>query len=953
MSINEFSGNIRKVEGDMRLGDDIYNYNFSERKNKAQFEKLALGPDHFNDYLRPSFTDDIIGRLKAQQILLVGGNYAFNKGHFLKYLAVNARTEEQEVKECTHVPNFHGLFSAIYEETKSSVLILNYLSPREINYKFKELKDIAGKRNHTIIISTDDAYESWNFEEGVLQSHWFEIPEKDIYSPKVLLEYFTGKLKEKRIDLAFDSNRIVHELTSTAQLDRFIELLQEKKHKPDEAGILQIIQLCKDIDSDSIQQWFDNLSGQHKLIAIGIALFDGAYENQFFAGFERILNTAWRKRDKTLKSIDYEDLIPLTVFFKMDGISIKSKLKGQRAKIIKLAWRTHKRYILSALPVLMDIVFESADAKTLDWELFPTENYRSNIRNVLSGTFGDIGLHSFEDIESILLYLATSPNILPQIVVAKAISGWILFDENKIYEILDRWQYNVELRQSMKFYKQEQGQNDYNPLSYIQATVILTLYFVSQYEVNGELSQEKKDLLLRFLNNKDRLVVERMQWTLDMLATRHPDSMAELLKNKFLLYRYYVDPIAVGLANAYNNGFALNVKTILESWMKYYDDNTPALEAPESYTHRDKILSVVISVLGRIDYAKVNLITVKYAYDILENYRKKNHKHVIREYLIKTLVNIIEVNFYANEGISIDMISNIDEKERKGIVAEFVDKYLQQRKELKNGDYEFAFNDDYVFQVWEEPDNRPRTPVEKLLIQWKKNESHTLSQIALSSFVEFDRIEAKEQLAIEDYYKRLDDDKDRREKRRKELEEMGAPKYDGDIKTTAETDSFIKLCKRFVREDQEGMLHNIAIFILQEKLTEKEAERLIVKIDDAHDSNSSTVKNIFFVYKLYRNSNFNTADNPLHGDYRSVLMVTLSYWMVSADKRKLLKAFTPFLMDTNLLTGEDINQILTKVKPGNIGWVKLTYRLCKHPLLLVLLIIIIFFMLNKLLNLWN
>lgn len=940
MSTNSMLVNSPGINS-LHQGDEIHNYNFSERKNKAQFEKLTMRSDDFRDYLKPSFTDEVIRRLNDHHILLIGGSYSFNKGHFLKYVTVTSRQEGQEIKECTNLHNFHGLSAAIYEEASCNILILNYLTAKDISYRFQELKRLALAKSHKIIISTEEPYSAWLFEEDMHHSHWFEIPDKDIYSKEVLQDYLTDLLQKQRIDLPINKNLVTDELSGTEQIERLVELLSKHKGTLTAQYVLEVVRSCRDIDSDSLQYWFDNLSGLHKLVVIGVALFDGAYENQLFAGFERILNYAWRKRDKDLKSIDYEDLIPLASFFKTDGISIRSKLREQRKKIIKLAWRTHKRYILSTLPVLRDIVIESSSEVPIDLELLGTENYRNNIRNVISETLSDIGLQSFYDVENTLLHLASHRNIQPQIVVAKAISRWKLYDENKIYEILERWQYNTEVHHLMRSYIGSDD-NNYLPLSYIQATVILTLYFTSQYEKNRQLSEKNKDLLLRFRRNRNELVVERMKWTLDMMTASHPDSLADILRDEFLSSFHYVEPIAFGLAKAYNNGFAANVKGILEGWMKYYDDNkVTGVEDPASYTHRDKVLAAVIKVLGLIDYVKVPLITVEYTYGLLENYRKNIHKYVLRKYLIETIVNIIEANFYTNKATSINMISNVDKEERRYIVEKFVDRYLNQREELTDGDYEITFNDTHCFDTWINQDERPKTPVEKLMSEWKKNQSNTLSQIAINSFVEFDRIEILEKESLDKYHKNQEDQKQRNELRKKELEQMGVPQYDGNISISAETLSFVKLCTRFVLPVQQNVFRNIAIFILQENLNEIETEKLLLKMDDNH-----TVQQILYVYKMYRNGQLQYVPHPLPQDFQATLFFTLSFWMVPSGKRRLLRAFAPFLMKTSL-NGLDVSIILNKIKFGNTGWIKLVYYLCKYPAILIIVLLLITYFLFK------
>jgi hypothetical protein len=931
--------------GSAHIGDKINHYNYSERNSKSHFEKVNLSPEYFRNYLRPTFTDQVIDRLKNHRVILVGGNYSFVKGPFLKLIAKNTVADEQEIKESVSKHSFSGLYAAIEEEAKSSLSILNNLSPREIGFNFKEIRRLAQRRNHTIIISTNEPYDSWHFEEDLRQSHWFEVPDKGLYSKEVLTTYLNEQLEKYFIHLPADKNKVLQQLDSTEQIDKFIEQLYRNKHILTEAIVNDAIRTAIDTDSDNLQQWFDNLNSVDKLIAIALTLLDGAYENQFFAAFDKILNEAWRDRNPDLKSIDYEDLIPFTTFFVIDGITIRSRHQQQRKKIIRLAWRTHKRYILSALPVLRDIVLSSNDKDSTEWELFASENYCINIRNVISHTLSDIGFHSFEDVENIMLQLAANYNIEAQTVTAQALATWIQRDEDKVYGILERWQESIEVRRAMRAYiDKDKG---YDALSYIQGTVLLTLYFMSLYEANGKLSERNKQLLSSFITSKDVFVVERMQLVLDVMTTRHPDSMAALLKDKFLLYHTYVEAAASGLSYAYENGYAENVKVIIKDWLKYCEDTKPKdVEDPKSFTHRDKILSAVIVFLGWISYGQEWPISIQYAYEILEKCRKEVHKQQVRDYLISTIVNIIEANFHTDAQINIDMISNIDGSERTFMVNEFVNKYYEQREALSGGNYKTTI-DEHTFSSWYGEEKRSLTHIELLMKQWSKSEIKVLSQIAFASIAEFNKIEQEEKRLIEELNKTEQGKLEADEKRLKELRAQGAPKYNDRTQATDETKVFIKMGERFVSGKQVMPFHNAAAVMLQDRDSEAAARRLAIEVTEEVDSKGDRHKGIVYLYKLFRDIQIeNNEQPPLAGNFQSMMFFTLACFATKGHERQMLQYFSPFLMQTKL-NNTDVNIILRKIKPYSNGWIKFCYQICKYPLLLVAILIGIYLLFKK------
>jgi len=163
------------------------------------------------------------------------------------------------------------------------------------------------------------------------------IPETSLYPKETLESYLLTGLKKKGLDLPVPQEEIVSRLSKPEQIDLFMDLLAKSDGKKHRSAIQSALEISARDDQSIIEPWFYSLSNLDKLIVIGITLFDGAYEGQVFAGYDRILDACWKQRNKALRSIDYEDLIPLSAYFRVEGKIIQGTRDNQRRKVIRIA----------------------------------------------------------------------------------------------------------------------------------------------------------------------------------------------------------------------------------------------------------------------------------------------------------------------------------------------------------------------------------------------------------------------------------------------------------------------------------------------------------------------------------------------------------------------------------------------------------------------------------------
>jgi hypothetical protein len=934
---------FREIKGNINTGDvftTINNYEF--RKRKIHFETLTTGMDAFADFPRPRFTDQLLNQAKQEQLVLLGGNGSFNKGRLLRYMAVSLKTDGLEVKECSDFTDFHSLSAAIQEETGRCIFVLYNLTAEAINFRWHDFKTLARKKDHIILSSTETTYDAWRFQEDSIEPGWFQVPDADLYAKETLSTYFEAALIRRNLTLPIKPEVVVEKLTAIEQLDIFVDLVARSDRKDDEAEMQRLMEISMIEDQADFNAWYYGLPEFQKLIVLGISLFDGAYEGQVFAGFDRILQASWKQRNHQLRSIDYEDLIPLKSYIKTEGRIIRGKLENQRKKIIRLAWNTHRRYILSALPVLMAIANSSANEEEFDFDLYQSYNHRYRIRRIISDTLSDIALHSFEDGNHPLLLLASEDNILVQSVTAMAISNWRSIDshsERRMYEVLDLWQeYTADGLLAAD--KKEEGQR--RRLSNVRGAIALSLFFASEYDQPNALSAGVTDLLLKFLHNNERAIISRMQYTVENITDRHPVSMQYHLRDHFLKYDYYIRPAAYGLAKACNNGQYEAVRNILEDWLIYHKSLPDTPGGKEAFGHKECVLTAIIFTLQYIDYEiEQQAYAIEDAHKLLEELRKNNHNVYIRQFLLDAIIQLAQEMHAGKEHRSIETIANLDAKEREAVVQIFRNNYLQQREELDGGDYSVLLEEKWV-DGWKDPGKRPITKVEALIKAWVDKDA-VLRQIALQTMSQLKGIEDEEKKIFESHLKQQEKENKWNAEQRKLLADSNNSRYDGEIRSDVESKAFMKVCRPYVPNDMLVKIEDMYKVALHDKISEARARDLISSIGEQQPDIISTV---LFIYKLFtQQKDFRSSDNPATANFQSAIFIL--FGAPGVGNKALLREFAPLLLATTDLEPDEKRLVFKKIDPYKLGQLQRAFFIAKNPLVFIPVIIVLLYILFK------
>lgn len=829
-SKNVVDANDINVGGDFIVGDNITNIT----TDKPVFSDVNLEAYEKNEYVSPNFTGQLILKFSnpLNRLMVITGFYGFDKTTFCKHLALKLvedleiKGEKLTVKECQITSDFYSLSTAINEFEDDGVFILNNIKPKDVNHNLDELKNVANKHRNKIfiILNTDVPQSSWKITNP---SYWYSIEQDGlhydgnltvpfIYKKTSLIKYILNacelrKLSTFKDDIKDVLNKAINtEIFTPEQLDIFLDVFQTSPSH-DEKKIWEIVRKTKKKDK-LISQWFMSLPENKKLTVIGMTLLDGVYEEQFFAVMDLLNQNIWNQYNDAILSLDFIDLNMLLHFFHFtegENPSLQSKFPNQRFLTLSVLWSDYQRRISASIPILVELVNSSVGNVYTSWELYGSRDKRVRLREVISEVLSDIGRNSPKAVEHALLSFASHDDIGVQIVAAKALARWReLFEditnnnlynkEKELFNLLNQWIADsrflslVETIRSMMNENKEGSRNSSS--AYIRSTIILTLGYASFYDTPNNLKTEILDLLNKLIRDRHKTVIERLQRTVRIILRNHPKQVGSILfdlgKSDEVIFKpahrnlyHFVYPIAYGLADAHND-FPNNVEYLIEQWLSYC--RTTQSNDPEILNFREEILSIVILILGLIDYNKSVTYNLEEAIKELEILRKSEHRDRIRFLLLNVILVLNEKYYEELKTVSSRVIPNMESDERERIVKSFKKRYLKQRSELTGGDYEIKING-YEIESWIDKELRPKTAIEKLIKKWLNSNNKSLINIACQALIVFAKINGLEEEKVEAFQKSIEEQK-------QQMESLTTQKrkYEGELKASFIDSLFIR-----------------------------------------------------------------------------------------------------------------------------------------------------------------
>jgi hypothetical protein len=562
--------------------------------------------DDYDDtrYVSPIIAPALVARTMKERFLVLGGD-GYDKSALARHIAWKVLKENPghwiKVQEWTNSANPQNFVMHLQKNHEPTIFIIPKISPQNVDYNLHVLYKIARDNGQCIIISTNNPLEKWKLEKDVKQLFWQPESSEPLYDPKVLLTLLLKKLTEASHTLpvvlrdrelksggALMGNLLLSEvaikLKTPESIETFVKVLTSFKKHVNESDILELVDNCQN-DKRAIRQWYYGfLSSREQLIALALCLFDGFYDDQFFAAAEELYEQSWRKRIPSLPALDYCDLDSLSNYYSLIPVSrdgkkrVESHLSGQRCKLLEIAWDSHRRQILSAFTVMENLVKQSVLPGFMNRELYGTNERRSLVRDVIAETLCSIGLISSCSIENTLLEdsllrLAAEEEPEVQAAAARAMARWRYYEQDeKLFDTLQRWLNEDTIQQRLESFLKDrvddETKKNTNPQAYIKAAVALTVGYAALYDPPDQLNGKLLHLLKQLAKDTSNpfIHIRFSRYTLPQVVRLHVNQLRDLLL-EMTRYPWLNESVGASLALTYRER-PLEVVEILDSWFE-------------------------------------------------------------------------------------------------------------------------------------------------------------------------------------------------------------------------------------------------------------------------------------------------------------------------------------------------------------------------------------------------
>lgn len=714
-----------KAGGDIIVGGVTQIGHQTVVQRKLDFFEPSLERYKYPNFKSPKIISDILARLIERRCLVLAGSSNVDKDSLVRHTAsclikkLNYSNDEIIVQEWSHSSEPQTIEIELQKTKNTTIFILTQVTPQNISYALAKIQEAAVLYGHYIVMSTDKTFEAWRQPDST-KAFWYDL------SPEMVAD--------------------AEQLINTHSTE------------------------------DSLSKWYlQELNARERLLALGLSFFDGLFEDQFFTALEEIVEKVWQRRDTSLRALDYCDLENLHNFFNFTetnerGTKIAIRFPKERRALFKVAWRSDRRQILSALPVMVDIVNNSVGGAK-NPELYDNATKCREIRIAIAETISDIGSISEHSIQTSLLHLSANTNTLVQFTAAYAMARWRDPDyalDRQLFNTLHSW---LDLNKAKPIIeridailKERNHSNDeiLKAEDRIKVTVALTISYAALYDPplglpdSKGLSEELSDLLKKLANDSSKIVRNTLLnhtipivlqihlrqlrgWLHDIIQQQVGSSSLENSIFEFL------HAVSESLALAYTKEPEETVK-IIENWTGEELQNIPEYIDISNITSRESLLATVALTYGNIECTQYsNKLTPRDIFQRLHAILQKEKHPFVRAAILFAIGRQARLYFDAIEPQLQSLVTEVKENEREAIVKTLGDIYLEQRISLSGGDYWSSqkyikiggTSHPYKYQIWVN-EQRPQTQIEEAMYDWIKDERNNVAQqIATRSLVIF------------------------------------------------------------------------------------------------------------------------------------------------------------------------------------------------------------------------
>ncbi|MBO0861578.1 MAG: hypothetical protein J2P21_24435 [Chloracidobacterium sp.] len=762
--------------------------NFFQYFQETEFFEPKLDRYAPPEYPKPKGAEDIIEALLNQNLVLIGASPEIDKPalcrHFAWRLRVMLSTSLAEVnggnspavQEWGLGTCSPDLAMILRQTEKKTIFILPQFKPHDAGYNLKELAEAAKHHGHYVIASTDASPQTWRIDaDDPLRK---DLTPETIYEPGALAEIFLQRLNDARRELKGISDQepfgldrplgghstpreLSQRLKTPENISMFIRLLRAEGERVTADTIEWMIESVQN-DESTLELWFRSLQMRDQMLALGLSLFEQLFDDQFFVAFEHLVENKWHRRDESLRAVDYCDLEELQNFFNLVHagsqiqdesyvINIQGRLPNQRQKLFRVAWNSHRRQILAALPVMVQLARASVRGGGVKEELYGSNERRDQLRRAVSDAISDIGLISTQLVEESLLNLAADRDWAVQAVAARAVARWREYKgdgkNDLMIQTLRKWEKDTRsLSLVRSFIEGSESEKKVDPINYIRATVALAVGYAAYYDPPNELSNELYAILKELADDSNRFVRDRFcRFTLPVVVRLHWWQLRHLLWEK-ILQPDLIDRIAWSLAEARRVNPS-GVEWLLNKWAEINEQNKPSQIRSTELSDYEKRLAAIVLTYGWTKYD--NKKKMENDFESLENILRKEESPLVRRAVALSMSRQIERDFENAAPKLQQLMKHIAAQDRRDIVVTLQDIYFDQRSKLNGGDETVEIGSRY-YDTWTDG-RRKMTVIEREMIKWIKNPDYPSAQrIAVHSSVLFAKSfdqEEKKQIA--------------------------------------------------------------------------------------------------------------------------------------------------------------------------------------------------------------
>lgn len=742
---------------------DYNQVTFLYEANEKDFFCPILDDYHPSCFESPLNANAIADKIIQRRLIILGGDTSSDKQTLARHFAwlIREKIALNEAQMSTkRLPVYEwkqsgARFIDLALETYADhcIFILPNLLPQHINYNLGKLYRITNQRH--IIIITCDNERLWRetflsaADEKRLLWIWENIGASKLYDRRQLTRTLVVKILERRAELP---SHIINNITSSTNLTlvggirvehiavqletpenivHFVTLLcyEAEQSEITEDIVRSCVRSVRD-DTRKLQQWYNTVDMRDRLLILALNFFDGLMDDQFFASLELLIAQEWHRRDPSLRALDYYDFERLQQFFDYvalkEGRGIKTKLRNQRQILLKIAWKSYRRHILSARSVFYNLVKRSVEQQADNWELYGNSVRRDQLRKTISETISDIGLESSTAIEDVLLRMAIDPHAGVQAVAARAVARWREYGASEItFDTLKRWVYDEDIEKNLKTFLSEEDQEQRDdPKTYLKCTVALAIGYAAQADRPSHIHPFLYQLLERLSAEKNQLVLTNLcSYTLPMVAPLHLEQVQDIVLTLTGHVELH-DAIAASLRAAYFKQPA-EVCNIVEQWHDWCLRND-VQAGRRTAVGRPKLLACVARVYGVLPYDTVaGGMTVEKAFFRLREILDLVETADIRAQALRSVIGLSRQHFTELQHI----ISSVTDEEMAQIVDKLVEIYLEQRATLQGGERRWYHKPTgRYYPVWLSSSARPLTIIESEMFDWILTDHNAVAQ---------------------------------------------------------------------------------------------------------------------------------------------------------------------------------------------------------------------------------